>query len=186
MRTQTMEFTICDLRFTNRNEIQSRRGNRTSKFVNGKSWRNGIALLVFLGAILNVNAQDYSIDWHKIAGGGGTSSNGQYVVSGTIGQHDASQQPMSGGNYSLTGGFWSLLSVVQTPGAPLLKITLTTTNTAVISWPSSATDFSLQQNSDLNTSNWIAPAESISNDGTNKFIIVNPSSGNRFYRLFKP
>jgi len=156
------------------------------KIVNGKIWRNIVVVLTFLGAILNVNAQEYSIDWHKIAGGGGTSSNGQYVVSGTIGQHDANQQPMTGGNYSLTGGFWSLLSVVQTPGAPSLKIILTTTNTAIISWPSSTAGFSLEQNSDLSTANWTTPSETISNDGTNKFIIVNPPSGNRFYRLFKP
>ena len=34
-------------------------------------------------------AQQYSIDWYKIAGGGGTSTGGTYAVSGTIGQHDA-------------------------------------------------------------------------------------------------
>ena len=36
-----------------------------------------------------LHAQQYSIGWYKISGGGGTSSNGQYSVSGTIGQHDA-------------------------------------------------------------------------------------------------
>jgi hypothetical protein len=66
-------------------------------------------------------AQQYSIDWHKIAGGGGTSSGGQYSLSGTIGQPDASAA-MTGGNYSLTGGFWALYAL-QTPGAPLLTIT---------------------------------------------------------------
>jgi hypothetical protein len=143
-------------------------------------------VMLLAGFCLSARAQNYSIDWHKIAGGGGTSSNGQYVVSGTIGQHDASQQPMTGGNYSLTGGFWSLLSVVQTPGAPLLKITFTPEHTAVISWPSSATGFSLQQSSDLGSGSWTTPAESVSDDGTNKSIVVNPPSGNRFYRLFKP
>jgi hypothetical protein len=67
------------------------------------------------------SGQTYSIDWYKIAGGGGTSSNGQYSVSGTIGQHDAGGL-MIGGGYSATGGFWSLYAV-QTPGAPLLTIT---------------------------------------------------------------
>ena len=62
-------------------------------------------------------AQNYSIDWYKIAGGGGTSTNGAYSLTGTIGQPDASSA-MSGGNYSVTGGFWSLISVVQTAGAP--------------------------------------------------------------------
>jgi hypothetical protein len=56
-----------------------------------------------------------------------------YSVSGTIGQPDAGG-PLSGGIYSLTGGFWSLLSVVQTPGSPWLSIMLTATNTALVSW----------------------------------------------------
>jgi hypothetical protein len=55
----------------------------------------------------NSAAQNYSIDWFKVAGGGGTSSNGTYQVSGTIGQPDASGA-MTGGNYSLVGGYWSL------------------------------------------------------------------------------
>src|SRR2546427_7739773 len=53
------------------------------------------------------NAQNYAINWFKIAGGGGTSTNGQFTLSGTIGQHEAGG-PMIGGNYSLTGGFLGL------------------------------------------------------------------------------
>jgi len=65
--------------------------------------------LILLGILLPsviLHAQSYSIDWYKIGGGGGTSTNGQYSLSGTIGQHDAGG-PMSGGNYSVTGGFWA-------------------------------------------------------------------------------
>ena len=123
-------------------------------------------------------AQSYPIDWYKIAGDGGTSINGQYSVCGTIGQPDASQQ-------TLTGGFWALIAV-QTPGAPTLTITLTTTNTAVVSWPYPSTGWDLQENSDLGTTNWIAPPETVNNDGTNNFIMVYPPAGNEFYRLFKP
>jgi len=57
-------------------------------------------------------AQQYSIDWYKVAGGGGTSIGGTYAVSGTIGQPDAGG-PLSGGNYSVTGGFWSLINVAR-------------------------------------------------------------------------
>lgn len=35
------------------------------------------------------HAQNYSIDWFKVAGGGGMSTGGVYSVNGTIGQHDA-------------------------------------------------------------------------------------------------
>ena len=43
-----------------------------------------------LGAGTLLLAQNYSIGWWKVAGGGDTSTNGQYSLSGTIGQHDAS------------------------------------------------------------------------------------------------
>src|SRR5881396_96795 len=143
-----------------------------------------ITLLLFAVTSTAALAQSYSIDWFTIDGGGGTSAGGVYSVSGTIGQPDAGA--MSGGNFSLTGGFWSLLSVVQTPGTPLLTITLTTTNTALVSWAYPSAGFNLQQNTNLSTTNWVAPSQTITNNGTINFILVNPPTGNRFYRLFKP
>jgi hypothetical protein len=129
-------------------------------------------------------AQSYSIDWYKVAGGGGTSSNGQYAISGTIGQHDAGG-PFTGGNFSHTGGFWSLVAV-QTPGSPLLTIARTSSSTVTVSWPLSATIFALQQNTNLGTTNWTTPAEMVTNNGTNNFIIVNLPAGNRYFRLVGP
>ncbi len=144
-----------------------------------------IIALVLAAFALPIHAQQYSIDWYTIDGGGGRSTNGQYSLSGTIGQHDASTAPMTGGQYSLTGGFWALYAV-QTPGAPWLTITLTTPSTAMVSWPYPSTGWNLQQNGDLSTINWVTPAETVNNDGTNNFIIVNPPAGRRFYRLEKP
>jgi hypothetical protein len=145
-------------------------------------------VFVVLGLVLlsiPARGQTYSIDWYKVAGGGGTSTGGVFTVSGTIGQADAGG-PLVGGNFSLVGGFWSLLSVVPTAGAPLLAIQLTATNTAIVSWPSPSTGFNLQQNTNLNTVNWVAPVESVNDDGTTRSIIVQPPLGNRFYRLSKP
>ena len=48
-----------------------------------------IFFLLFLLLPVVIFAQSYSIDWYKIAGGGGTSTGGVYSVSGTIGQNDA-------------------------------------------------------------------------------------------------
>ena len=140
----------------------------------------GLAAALLL--VPTVSGQAYSIDWFQVAGGGGTSTGGVYSLSGTVGQHDASS-PLTGGNFSITGGFWSLFAV-QTPGAPLLKIVSTITNTTIISWPSPSSGWSLQQNTNLNTTSWVAPPESVHDDSTNRFIIVNPPVGNRFYRLF--
>ena len=130
-------------------------------------------------------AQNFSLDWFTLDGGGGTSTGGVFAVSGTIGQPDASAQPMTGGSFSLTGGFWSLFAV-QTAGMPLLTIRLTSANAAIVSWPSPSAGFILQQNADLNTTNWLAAPQSVSDNGTNRFIIVNSPAGNHFYRLFKP
>ena len=84
-----------------------------------------LALTFCLLAQFDVQAQNYSIGWHKIAGGGGTSTNGPHSISGTIGQPDAGT--MSGGNFSLTGGFWGIVAAVQNPPAPLLSVTRSNT-----------------------------------------------------------
>jgi len=115
-----------------------------------------LPLLVALSFVVvsALYAQSYSINWFKVAGGGGTSAGGTYQVSGTIGQHDAGG-PMTNGQYSLTGGFWAIIAVVQTPGAPLLTISFNSQPSIVtVSWPSSATNYVLQQNSDLATASW--------------------------------
>lgn len=142
-------------------------------------------LFLFAIGILSATAlgQSYSINWHTIDGGGGTSTGDVYSVSGTVGPADTGT--MTGGSYSLAGGFWSVIGTVETPGAPRLTIRFTQTNTVEISWPSPSAGFALQQNSDLVTSNWTASPNPVTDTGTNQFIIVNPL-GNWFYRLAKP
>ena len=129
-------------------------------------------------------SQQYSIDWYKVSGGGGTSTGGVYSVSGTVGQPDAGG-PMTGGNFSLTGGFWALYAL-QGTNAPLLSIKLTTTNTAMVYWLSPSTGYNLQVNTDLATANWVPPGESVTDNDTIKYIIISPPSGRRFYRLKSP
>lgn len=131
---------------------------------------------------LCAKAQTYSIDWFTIDGGGGVSTGGVYTVSGTIGQPDAGQ--MSGGNYTVNGGFWGIIAAVQTPGAPTLAVLRTTTNTVVVAWPSPSTGWALQQNTNsVSSVNWSNVTSGIQDDGSTKTLIVNPTSGNRFYRL---
>lgn len=66
-------------------------------------------ILVFFGTMVTLPSSslqaDYDLTWHTIDGGGGTSSGGDFVLSGTIGQPDAGT--MTGGDYVLAGGFWS-------------------------------------------------------------------------------
>jgi hypothetical protein len=125
-------------------------------------------------------AQNYSIDWYKVAGGGGTSTGGTYQVSGTIGQPDAGG-PMTGGNYSMTGGFWALISAVQTPGAPTLTITYSG-NQAIVSWDSLVTGWTLQTNNILSAGVWGNYLGPVVNNG----VTNSPPKGNVFFRLIHP
>ena len=127
--------------------------------------------------------QSFSINWHKIAGGGGTSTNGGYQVSGTIGQHDAGG-PMTGGGYSLTGGFWALISVLQTFGAPTLNISHSG-STVTVFWQA-VPGWNLQQNSDLTkTAGWSPSGGIITSNGTN-YLNITPATGYLFFRLKNP
>jgi hypothetical protein len=144
------------------------------------------AAVVLLLTAVQAHSQPYTINWYKIAGGGGTSTGGVYSVSGTIGQHDAGG-PMTGGSYSLNGGFWSMIGVVQTPGAPLLTITLNPPfSTVTISWPSSGGSFTLQTNGDLTTSNWVDCGSTVNSNGGTNSITISPSADNLFFRLKTP
>jgi hypothetical protein len=50
-----------------------------------------------------------TVDWFTVDGGGSKSTGGNFELTGTIGQPDASAaSAMAGGNLSLTGGFWSV------------------------------------------------------------------------------
>jgi hypothetical protein len=129
------------------------------------------------------SGQSYSIDWNKVAGGGGTSTGGTYQVSGTIGQPDASGA-MNGGTYSVTGGFWSLISVAQTPGAPTLYISHFG-NGVTVYWQN-VSGWTLQQNSNLATpANWSASGGVTTSNGTNYLNVASPT-GNLFFRLANP
>src|SRR5262249_44547601 len=57
-------------------------------------------------------ADTFDLSWSTIDCGGGTSSGGVFTLSGTIGQADASPSAaMTGGNFSITGGFWPVVAV---------------------------------------------------------------------------
>lgn len=142
-------------------------------------------IILFVGLLIPSTGftQQYSIDWYKVAGGGGMSTGGTYAVNGTIGQHDAGG-PMTGGNYSVTGGFWALISVVQTPGAPALYISHSG-NTVMVYWQA-VPGWTLHQNGSLaNTNGWSLNSSWTTSNGTN-YLNLTSSAGSLFYRLSNP
>jgi hypothetical protein len=133
-----------------------------------------LGLFLFVG----VTSGQQSIDWWTADGGGGTSTGGVYAVSGTIGQPDAGG--MSGGSFSLTGGFWAV-AAVQTIGAPTLFITPAGSGQATLTWSPDTPGFHLQVSATLNPPVWTnAPS------GATHPITVPTIGAMRFYRLVKP
>jgi hypothetical protein len=91
---------------------------------------------------------------------------------------------MTGGNYSLTGGFWALISVVQTAGLPNLTITFVGPNSVVVSWPNTGS-YTLQQNSNLAGGSWITSGYTITTSNGMNSVTIMPPTGNLFFRLSK-
>lgn len=94
---------------------------------------------------------------------------------------------------------WTMVTVLVNgmPGmsrlvefAPTFQPTLTfqrfSPSSARVAWPSPSAGYVLQEKSDLNTTHWVNVPQAVSDNGTNKFITVNPLAGRRFYRLIKP
>ena len=137
------------------------------------------ATALFCPIALAQSGGSFSLSWSTIDGGGGTSSNGQYSVSGTIGQPDAGA--MSGGPFTLTGGFWALPVAVQTTNGPLLKIVPAAPGWATLSWTPSTPGFVLQETWSLSPVNW---TNSLS--GATNPVTVPATLPARFYGLLKP
>lgn len=69
-------------------------------------------------------------------------------------------------------------------GAPahMPGLVSTRTNFVTISWPYPSTGWTLEQNAELTTTNWV-PSSAVSNDGTNNYMTVTSQPGNLFFRL---
>jgi hypothetical protein len=63
-----------------------------------------LIIIYVLGIFVSTALADYKINWYTIDDGGGTSSGGNYQLTGTIGQPDAGY--LYEAPYELLGGFW--------------------------------------------------------------------------------
>jgi hypothetical protein len=146
---------------------------------------HALALCLLMSVLCPAASGQYSLDWSTIDGGGGTSTGGVYTVTGTIGQPDAGT--MSGGNFTLAGGFWGWVAAVQTPGAPWLTITLNSQlSTITVSWALSETPWQLQATTNLVTTGSLWTECSYQTNGATCYRIESPPTGNKFYRLQRP
>ena len=76
-----------------------------------------LAVLLFLATLVSAASNAFSLDWWSVDGGGGSSQSGDLTLDGTIGQPDAGRR-MTGGDFSLVGGFWGVASPSGSDGPP--------------------------------------------------------------------
>ena len=80
-----------------------------ARLIPGAACLRAMLVCLLLLAAVSVLAQSgagYDLTWSTVDGGGGTFSvGGGYSLGGTAGQPDAGL--LTGGAYSLAGGFWS-------------------------------------------------------------------------------
>ena len=143
-----------------------------------------LCLLALLANHSCVLAQDFALKWYALSGGAGVCTGGVYSVSGTVGQPVVG--PSSGGDYTLEGGYWSVVAVVPTPGAPELKA-VRSGQGVLISWPSTSPGFVLEEAISLPPPNgWGVINQAVIVIGGENTVTIPAVSGNRFYRLRKP
>lgn len=99
----------------------------------------------------------------------------------------------SGGDAAVTRKSWNgtsydyVIIKYSSTGVPLLTITRTVTNTIAVSWPSSSSNVTLQENTDgIIASNWSNVLATPQDDGTTRTVMVGPSVGSEFFRLIHP
>lgn len=126
-------------------------------------------------------AQSFTVN--PIVPGGGSSTGGVFVLSGTVGQPEASSAPGSGGGFSLSGGFWPIF-LVQTPGAPVLGMERLGAS-ARLFWPLPASGFVLEQSLSV-TGAWSQVAFPYLTNATCISVQTPMPAGNQFFRLRKP
>lgn len=136
----------------------------------------------FLMLVATAEAQ-YAIDWFTVDGGGGLSSGGAYMLTGTIGQPDAAIA--SGGGYTLEGGFWS--GFASTPTEPVPSLRIENHGASVtLAWPAPATGFQLEEATTLTAATWTNVNAVPTVVGGEQQVNQPLAPTARFYRLRKP
>jgi uncharacterized repeat protein (TIGR03803 family) len=126
---------------------------------------------------INTNGGSYAILKH-FTGHEGANPVSALTLSGNVLYGTTSE----GGELGL--GTIFKIDLAATP--PPLSITLSNAN-VIIAWPSPSTGFNLQQNTNgIASVNWSNVIITPTDNGTIKYIVVNPPIGNRFYRLVRP
>ncbi len=89
---------------------------RVKRGLSMKKMSYATLILLFLlsaGVLAQSSDGEFTITKSTIDSGGGTSSAGEYALTGTIGQPDASKKIATGDGFTLSGGFWANATIID-------------------------------------------------------------------------
>jgi hypothetical protein len=127
---------------------------------------------------LSTLGQGFSLESFTIGGGGGASTGGEFSMTGSVGE--PATGPLSGGDFTVEGGFWAVVSQVTVPD---LTVRLLSNGTVQICWPSSGAQFTLQETITLSRPAWSASAVVPADDTGMKCVTVPATRESHFFRL---
>jgi hypothetical protein len=134
-----------------------------------------VLIAVVMGIIPGLRAEPYGVDRYLFTGGGGTSSGGGYTLTSSIGQPEAGK--LTGGAFTLEGGFWPGL-IVPSEAAPTLLIEPAGLMVAISWWPE-AGGFVLEASNELSPAAW-------QEGPPGNPVAIPVATQTRFFRLKKP
>lgn len=145
-------------------------------------------LTLFSGLLLSssTSAQNFAIDEYVVSGGGGASTSLTLKLTGTVGQ--PATDTLAGGSYQLQGGFWSVVTALQTPGGPRLDITQGMTSKAsyiILNWDVTAEAYVLEVSDTTVPLSWAPFPLTPFINGSRQEVRFRPIAGSLLFRLRK-
>ncbi|MBP7948350.1 MAG: hypothetical protein KA004_01755 [Verrucomicrobiales bacterium] len=141
-----------------------------------------LCIILLTGSAAAQSGGPWDIKSYTLDGGGGRSTGGDWKVTGTIGQADATASKSTGGVSAVQGGFWP--GTVAEPGGPVLTITRESATHVRLTWTAAAAGCTLQQSPNLQTWTFTFQIPSASTGGSHLWPIAN--GPRRYFRLKQP
>ncbi len=85
---------------------KTKRNNNVKQLKKGRNKKLGSALILLIGLASSQSFAQFEIKKYTINSGGSTVANGNFKISSSIGQVDASNT-LTGGSFTVRGGFWN-------------------------------------------------------------------------------
>ena len=142
-----------------------------------------LCVLLVLAALATKASAQYQITQWTIDSGGGQSSGGGYILTGSIG-HPAGGTAASA-TYRLLSGFYGIVALAPSEGGPRLRIA-TTAREVILAWPAAAKDYQLQEAASLTNPVWNDVRQTAQLVGEEYPVRVPWQIGDRYFRLRKP